>query len=197
MNGDLTALLGSALGVILVNNLVLSQLLGVDTFLRGSGSLRSAARTGLAVTVVMALTCGVCWPINAYILEPVGVKYAGTILFLLVTALLVRGLELLLGKLAPRYRLERGAGLLLTANCAVLGAVLQSIRQGSGFAESMVYSVAGGLGFLLAVLLFAGLRQRLELAECPRAFRGVPIALVTAGLLALCFSGFANLNVFG
>lgn len=197
MNGEFISLMSIAVGVILVNNVVLSQLLGAGPFLSGSGSLRAALGMGLRVTLVMGLTSACCWPFNEYILVPNGLKHIETAVFLLTALLLVGLWELVRRKLAPARRSAPGGALSLAANCAVLGVVLQSAQSGSGFLQSLTYGIAGGLGFLLAILLFAGLRERLEFADCPKSFEGVPIALAAAGLMALCFTGFSNLNVFG
>lgn len=197
MNEQFISLLGLALGVILVNNLVFSQLLGMGPFLSASGSTRGAVTMGLSVTLVTALSSAVCWPLNAYVLEPNGLKYIEVILFILTTVFLVKVVELALQKLAPAFRAGLGDTLPLTANCGVLGVILQNVQNGSGFLQSVTYGLAGGLSFLLAIVLFSSIRERLEFADCPKAFEGIPIALAAAGLLALCFTGFSNLNVFG
>jgi len=197
MNEQFFSLMSIALGAILVGNVVLTQLLGVGPFLGSSGSLRTAARMGLAVTLVMGLTAAACWPINAYLLLPNGLKHIETAAFLLTAVLLVELLDLLVKTLSRSGKGLPGGALPLAANCAALGVVLQNVQNGSGFLESLVYALAGGLGFLLVIVLFAGLRERLEFADCPQSFRGVPLALVTAGLMALCFTGFSNLSVFG
>lgn len=197
MSGSFFSLLSIALGAILVSNVVFAQLLGAGPFLKGSGSLRTALETGVSLTVVMTLTTAVCWPINEYILAPNGLRFVEMAVFLLTAVFLVELLELAWKKLIPGRELPPTGGLPLAANCAVLGVVIQNVQNGSGFLQSVTYGVAGGLGFLLAICLFASLRQRLEFAECPKCFEGIPIALVAAGLLALCFTGFANLDVFG
>lgn len=197
MNEQFVSLMSITLGAILISNVIFSQLLGAGPFLSGSGSTRTAAGMGLAVTLVMGLTSAACWPINEYLLAPNGLKFIETAVFLLTAYFLVQVLELLARKLAPARKTALGSGLPLAANCAVLGVVLQNVQNGSGFLPSLTYSVAGGLGFLLAIVLFASIRERLEFVECPKSFEGVPIALVSAGLVALCFTGFANLSIFG
>ena len=197
MNEGMISLMGLALGVILMNNLVLGQLLGVGPFLEASGSTRRAAWMGAVLTVVMALTAAVCWPFNEYLLAPTGLRHLESMVFFLTAAFLAQSLGQLAGKWFPAWRREGEGTLALTANCAVMGVVLQNVQNGYGFAQSVVYALAGGLGFLLVICLFASLRERLEFADCPKAFEGFPIALVTAGLLALCFSGFSNLTLFG
>lgn len=197
MNEPFVSLMSIALGAILISNVVFSQLLGAGPFLEGSGSIPGAVRMGVTVTLVMGLTTAACWPVNEYLLAPNGLKYMEMAVFLLTAVFLVWLLELLLKKLIPERRVFPSGGLPLAANCAVLGVVLQNVQNGSGFFESLTYAVAGGAGFLMAVVLFATIRERLEFAECPKAFEGVPIALVAAGLLALCFTGFSNLSFFG
>lgn len=197
MSGSFFSLLSIALGAILVSNVVFAQLLGAGPFLKGSGSLRTALETGVSLTVVMTLTTAVCWPINEYILAPNGLRFVEMAVFLLTAVFLVELLELAWKKLIPGRELPPTGGLPLAANCAVLGIVLQNVRNVSSFLQSLTYGVTGGLGFLLAILLFAGVRERLEFAECPKSFEGFPIALVTAGLLALCFTGFSGLNILG
>lgn len=197
MSGPWTSFIGAALGIILVDNLVLAQLLGVGPLLSASGSPRSAVRMGLAVTLVSGLASALCWPINEFILAANGLKHMEMLVFLLIVVFLVQALVLPVGRLAPGWYAEWGGGLPLTANCGVLGVVLQNVQNGSGFLQSVTCGVAGGLGFLLAVVLFASIRERLEFADCPKAFEGIPIAMVAAGLMALCFTGFSNLSVFG
>ena len=197
MNEQFISLLSVALGAILTGNVVFSQLLGAGPFLSGSGSIRTAAGMGLTLTLVMGLTSAACWPINEYLLAPNGLKFIEIAVFLLTAYFLVQVLELLAKKFAPARKLLPGDGLSLAANCAVLGVVLQNVQNGSGFLLSLTYGVTGGLGFLLAIVIFASIRERLAFAECPRSFEGVPIALVSAGLVALCFTGFANLSLFG
>lgn len=197
MNEQFISLMSIALGAILVSNVVLSQLLGAGPFLGASGCVRSAVRMGLALTLLMGLTSAACWPINEYLLAPNGLKHIETVVFLLLAVFLVQLLKTVFQRLAPARKVIRENGLVLAANCAVLGVALQNVQNGSSFLQSLTYSVAGGLGFLLVIVLFASIRERLEFAECPRAFEGIPIALVAAGLMALCFTGFSSLNIFG
>lgn len=198
MNEQFLSLMSIALGAILVSNVVFSQLLGAGPFLGSSGSIHTAVGMGLEVTLVMSFTSAVCWPINEYLLAPNGLKHIETAVFFLIAVFLSQLLEMALQKLAPGRKASiTGNGLALSVNCAVLGVALQNVQNGSGYLQSLTYGVAGGLGFLLAVVLFASIRERLEFSECPKAFEGIPIALVAAGLMALCFTGFSNLNVFG
>ena len=187
-----------ALGAILINNFIFSQFLGICPFMGVSKSTDTASGMGLAVTFVMGLASAVCWPINHFILEAVGLEFMQTIVYILVIASLVQFIEMFLQKSMPSLYTALGVYLpLITTNCAVLGVVLQNTQNTYGFVESVVYGVTGGLGFLLAIYLFAAVREKLEYSECPKAFEGFPIALVTAGLLALSFGGFSGLKLFG
>ncbi|NLF35258.1 MAG: electron transport complex subunit RsxA, partial [Clostridiales bacterium] len=151
-----------------------------------------------AVTFVMGVAAAVCWPINEFLLVPNNLGFMQTVTYILVIASLVQFVEMFLQKSIPSLYEALGIYLpLITTNCAVLGVVLLNTQNNYNFIESVVYGVTGGLGFLLAILLFASVRERLEFSECPKSFEGFPIALVTAGLLALAFMGFSGLNVFG
>ncbi|MEA4954598.1 MAG: electron transport complex protein RnfA [Pseudoflavonifractor sp.] len=185
-----------AMGAILVNNFIFSQFLGICPFMGVSKSTDTASGMGLAVTFVMGLASAVCWPINHFILEPNGLTFMQTIVFILVIASLVQFIEMFLQKSMPALYTALGVYLpLITTNCAVLGVVLQNTQSSYNFIQSVVYGVTGGLGFLLAIYLFASVREKLEFAESPKAFEGFPIALVSAGLLALCFMGFSGLKI--
>ena len=187
-----------ALGAILINNFIFSQFLGICPFMGVSKSTSTASGMGLAVTFVMGLASAVCWPINHFILEPNDLVFMQTIVYILVIASLVQFIEMFLQKAMPALYTALGVYLpLITTNCAVLGVVLQNTQNTYNFIESVVYGVTGGIGFLLAIYLFAAIREKLEFSECPKSFEGFPIALVTAGLLALCFGGFSGLQIFG
>ena len=203
---DWQELIGIALGAILINNFIFSQFLGICPFMGVSKSTETAVGMGLAVTFVMGLASAVCYPINKFILVsetifPGGndLKFMQTIVVILVSASLVQFIEMFLQKAMPSLYTALGVYLpLITTNCAVLGVVLQNVQNTYGFVESVTYGVTGGLGFLLAIYLFAAVREKLALtSESPKAFEGFPIALVTAGLLALCFGGFSGLSIFG
>lgn len=202
---DWQKLVTIALGAILINNFIFSQFLGICPFMGVSKSTDTAVGMGLAVTFVMGLASAVCWPINHFILTnkelfPDGkdLTFMQTIVFILVIASLVQFIEMFLQKAMPSLYTALGVYLpLITTNCAVLGVVLQNVQQTYDFVESVTYGVTGGLGFLLAIFLFASVREKLQFAENPKSFDGFPIALVTAGLLALCFGGFSGLNIFG
>ena len=203
---DWQELIGIALGAILINNFIFSQFLGICPFMGVSKSTETAVGMGLAVTFVMGLASAVCYPINKFILVsetifPGGndLKFMQTIVFILVIASLVQFIEMFLQKAMPSLYTALGVYLpLITTTCAVLGVVLQNVQNTYGFVESVTYGVTGGLGFLLAIYLFAAVREKLALtSESPKAFEGFLIALVTAGLLALCFGGFSGLSIFG
>lgn len=203
---DWQELIGIALGAILINNFIFSQFLGICPFMGVSKSTETAVGMGLAVTFVMGLASAVCYPINKFILVsetifPGGndLKFMQTIVFILVIASLVQFIEMFLQKAMPSLYTALGVYLpLITTNCAVLGVVLQNVQNDYSFVQSVTYGVTGGLGFLLAIYLFAAVREKLALtSESPKAFEGFPIALVTAGLLALCFGGFSGLSIFG
>ncbi len=181
---------------IFVNNIVFAQFLGICPFLGVSKKLSSAAGMGAAVTFVMALATCVTWLLQKYVLDVFGLGYMQTILFILVIAALVQMLEIILKKIAPALYSALGVFLpLITTNCAVLGVAILVIQKGFSLGESLVYSVATALGFTLALVLFAGIRERLALTEVPAAMRGVPIALICAGLLAMAFMGFAGISI--
>ena len=195
---DWKNLITIAMGAVLINNFIFSQFLGICPFMGVSKSTDTASGMGLAVTFVMGLASAVCWPINHFILEPNDLVFMQTIVYILVIASLVQFIEMFLQKSMPSLYTALGVYLpLITTNCAVLGVVLQNTQNGYGFVESVAYGITGGLGFLLAIYLFAAVREKLEYSECPKAFEGFPIALVTAGLLALSFGGFSGLKLFG
>ena len=152
---------------------------------------------GLAVIFVMGLASAICWPINELILVPMGLTFMQTVTYILVIASLVQFIEMFLKKAMPSLYEPGCVPALITTNCAVLGVVLQNTQNGYGFIESVVYGVTGGIGFLLVIVIFASIRERMEFSEWPKAFEGFPIALVAAGLIALAFMGFSGLKVFG
>ena len=189
-------ILSLALGAILVNNFIFSQFLGICPFMGVSKSTDTALGMGLAVTFVMGLASAVCWPINTFLLVPNGLEFMQTIAYILVIASLVQFVEMFLKKSMPSLYSALGIFLpLITTNCAVLGVVLLNTQKSYGFLPSVLYGVTGGLGFLLAIFLFASVRERQSFCKCPKAFEGFPIALITAGLLALSFMGFSGLDI--
>ena len=191
-----TQLFTIALGAILVNNFIVAQFLGICPFMGVSKKIETASGMGLAVIFVMGLASAICWPINELILVPLDLAYMQTVAFILVIASLVQFIEMFLKKAMPSLYEALGVYLpLITTNCAVLGVVLQNTQNGYGFIESVVYGVTGGIGFLLVIVIFASIRERMEFSEWPKAFEGFPIALVAAGLIALAFMGFSGLKV--
>ena len=185
---------------ILVNNYVLSKFLGICPFLGVSKKFDQASGMGIAVTFVMLLATAVTWPIQTYLLDPNGLGYLQTIVFILVIAALVQFVEIVLKKYIPALHSSLGVYLpLITTNCAVLGVTINNITDGYGFLTSMVSSLGCGLGFLLAMVLFAGVRGRMEESNPPKAFQGIPITLVAASIVSLAFYGFGGIigNLFG
>ena len=185
--------------MILTNNYVLVKFLGICHFLGVSKRLDSAVGMSLAVTVVMAIATAVTWPLEQ-LLERFGLEYLQTIAFILVIATLVQLLELFLQKFIPPLYVSLGVYLpLITTNCAVLGVTILNIDEGYTYLESIVCAVGAGLGFLLAMVLFSGVRRRVEEARPPKCFEGLPITLVSAAIVALSFTGFGGLveNIFG
>ena len=180
-------------GAIFVNNVVLSQFLGICPFLGVSSKVDTSIGMGMAVTFVMALATLVTWCIQQYILVPFGIEYMQTITFILVIAALVQMVEIVLKKVSPALYQALGIFLpLITTNCAVLGIAIITIQKDFDLLTGVIYAVSIALGFALAMILFAGIRERLEVEDTPNGMRGVPIALITAGLLAMAFMGFAN-----
>ena len=194
---QITNLLAITLGAILANNFIFSQFLGICPFLGVSKKVDTAVGMGVAVTFVMGLASAITWLVNTFILIPLDLGYMQTVAFILVIASLVQFIEMFLQKSMPTLYTALGVYLpLITTNCAVLGVALLNIQNNYNFIESVVYGVTGGLGFLLAIVLFASIRERLVFADYPKAFEGFPIALVTAGLMALAFMGFSGLKVW-
>ena len=180
---------------VLVNNYVLAQFLGICPFLGVSKKLDSASGMGLSVTAVMLLATAATWPIQYYILNPAGLGYMQTIVFILVIAALVQMLEVILKKFVPTLHKSLGVYLpLITTNCAVLGVAIQNISDGYTFLQSMVSSLGAGLGFLLAMVLFSGLRSRIDESGIPAPFRGLAVTLIAASFISLAFMGFAGLT---
>ena len=182
------------IGAIFVNNIVLSQFLGICPFLGVSSKVETSLGMSAAVTFVMAITAVVAWSLQKYVLAPLNIGYMQTIVFILVIAALVQMVEIVLKKVSPALYQALGIFLpLITTNCAVLGVAILLVQEQYNLLQSVVYSVSIALGFGLALVLFAGIRERLELEEVPEAFSGTPIALITAGILAMAFMGFSGL----
>ena len=190
-------LLAITLGAILSNNFIFSQFLGICPFLGVSKKVDTAVGMGVAVTFVMGLASAITWLVNTFILIPLDLGYMQTVAFILVIASLVQFIEMFLQKSMPTLYTALGVYLpLITTNCAVLGVALLNIQNSYNFIESVVYGITGGLGFLLAIVLFASIRERLVFADYPKNWDGFPIALVTAGLMALAFMGFSGLKIW-
>ena len=190
-------LLAITLGAILANNFIFSQFLGICPFLGVSKKVDTAVGMGVAVTFVMGLASAITWLVNTFILIPFDLGYMQTVAFILVIAALVQFIEMFLQKSMPSLYTALGVYLpLITTNCAVLGVALLNMQNNYNFIESVVYGITGGLGFLLAIVLFASIRERLVFADYPKNWEGFPIALVTAGLMALAFMGFSGLKIW-
>ena len=183
------------IGAIFVNNVVLAQFLGICPFLGVSSKVETSLGMGAAVTFVMALTSVVAWSIQTYVLVPLGIEYMQTIVFILVIAALVQMVEIILHKTSPLLYQALGIFLpLITTNCAVLGVAILAIQKDFGLLSAVCYSLANAMGFTLAIVLFAGIRERLSAAPIPKALQGVPIALITAALLSMAFMGFSGIS---
>lgn len=182
------------IGTVFVNNFVLSRFLGICPFIGVSKRLETAVGMGGAVIFVMGLASAVTWLIQYYILIPFKIEYLQTISFILVIASLVQFVEMFLQKYIPSLYQALGVFLpLITTNCAVLGVSILNIQKGYKFIPAVVSGVGAGLGFTLALILMAGIRERLELADIPKPLKGVPIAFITAALLAMAFMGFSGM----
>lgn len=181
---------------VFVNNIILSQFLGICPFLGVSKKIDSAIGMGAAVTFVMLLSTIVTYLLQAYLLTPFGLGYMQTIVFILVIAALVQMLEIILKKVSPSLYQALGVFLpLITTNCAILGVAILVIQKEYMLVESVVYAVSTAIGFTLSLTLFAGIREQLQLNDTPKAMQGIPIALITAGLLALAFMGFSGVKI--
>jgi electron transport complex protein RnfA len=185
------------ISAIFVNNIVLSQFLGICPFLGVSKKIDTSLGMSAAVAFVLTLATIVTWLVQKYVLDAFGLQYLQTIAFILVIASLVQMVEIVLKKVSPALYQALGIFLpLITTNCAVLGVALVNVQNSYGFLLSVINGAAGGLGFTLAIVLFASLRERVDKADCPECFKGYPITLIAAGLLALAFMGFFGLKIF-
>lgn len=192
------SLFSISLSAILAENFILVKFLGICPFMGVSKKTDTAFGMGLAVIFVMGLASAATWLVNRYLLVSLGLEFMQTVVFILVIAALVQFVEMFLQKALPALYQALGIYLpLITTNCAVLGVALLNIQNGYTFIESVIYGVTGGIGFTLAIVLFSSVRERLEDCDCPKAFRGFPLALIAAGLLALSFMGFSGFKVFG
>ena len=192
-----TEILGIIIAALLSQNFILVKFYGICPFMGVSKKIDTALGMGMAVTFVMALASAACWVVNKFLLIPLGLSYMQTVAFILVIASIVQVVEMFLKKSVPALYKALGVFLpLITTNCAVLGVVLVNVQEGYNFLISVINGAAGGLGFTLAIVLFASVRERVDKAECPECFKGYPIALITAGFLALAFMGFSGLKLF-
>ena len=192
----LSSIITIALGAILINNFIFAQFLGICPFLGCSNKVDTAVGMGIAVVFVMGLASAICWVIDQFILVPLGLQFLQTLAFILVIASLVQLVEMFLKKSIPSLYSALGIYLpLITTNCAVLGVVLLNVQNNYNFIESLVYGITGGIGFMLAIVLFASVRERVEFAEYPEHFEGFSICLVSAALVALAFMGFSGMSI--
>ncbi len=197
MDGNyINALLGILLSAILTENYILVKFYGICPFMGVSKKVDTALGMGMAVTFVMALASAACWAVNL-LLVALNAEYMQTVAFILVIASIVQVVEMFLKKSVPALYKALGVFLpLITTNCAVLGVALVNVQNGYDFLQSVINGAAGGLGFTLAIVLFASIRERVDKTDCPQAFKGFPITLISAGLLALAFMGFSGLKIF-
>ena len=190
------AILGIIIAALLSQNFILVKFYGICPFMGVSKKIDTALGMGMAVTFVMALASAACYAINL-VLVAFSLEYMQTVAFILVIAALVQVVEMFLKKFVPALYRALGVFLpLITTNCAVLGVVLVNVQEGYDFLQSVINGAAGGLGFTLSIVLFASVRERVEKSDCPACFKGFPITLIAAGLLALTFMGFSGLKLF-
>ena len=192
----INALLGILLSAVLTENYILVKFYGICPFMGVSKKIDTALGMGMAVTFVMALASAACWAVNLLLIA-LNLQYMQTVAFILVIASIVQVVEMFLKKSVPALYKALGIFLpLITTNCAVLGVALVNVQEGYDFLQSVVNGAAGGIGFTIAIVLFASVRERVDKADCPECFKGFPIALITAGLIALAFMGFSGLKIF-
>ena len=193
MNSVFAGIVIKILSAALVNNVVLSRFLGLCPFLGVSKKTSTAVGMGSAVTVVVAISSAVTFVINRFILIPLDLVYLRTIVYILIIAALVQSVEIILKKKIPSLFNALGVYLpLITTNCAVLGVSIDSAQKNLSFGDSMLYSVGTAVGFFIAIVLMAGIREKIEYSNVPKAFKGTPIVLIIAGLMAIAFYGFAG-----
>ena len=189
-------ILGILIAALLSQNFILVKFYGICPFMGVSKKIDTALGMGMAVTFVMALASAACYVVNL-VLVALGLQYMQTVVFILVIASIVQVVEMFLKKAVPALYKALGVFLpLITTNCAVLGVALVNVQEGYDFLLSVLNGAAGGIGFTIAIVLFASLRERVDKAECPESFKGYPIALIAAGLMALAFMGFSGLKIF-
>ena len=191
---ELKSLILILMGGVLVNNYVLQRFLGICPFLGVSKKVGQATGMGVAVIFVMLVATLVTWPVQTFILDRFGLGYLQTIVFILIIAALVQFVEIILKRFIPALYRSLGVYLpLITTNCAVLGVTINNITDGYNFVESVFSTLGVGLGFLLAMVLFAGVRSKLDNAPCPKAMQGLPITLISASIVSLSFYGFLGI----
>ena len=193
---EFNAILGIIVAALLSQNFILVKFYGICPFMGVSKKIDTALGMGMAVTFVMAIASAACYAVNL-LLVALNLRYMQTVAFILVIASIVQVVEMFLKKFVPALYKALGIFLpLITTNCAVLGVTLVNAQEGFDFLQSVINGAAGGIGFTLSIVLFASMRERVSKADCPAAFKGFPIALVTAGLLALAFMGFSGMKIF-
>ena len=189
------AILGIIIAALLSENFILVKFYGICPFMGVSKKIDTALGMGMAVTFVMALASAACYVVNLLLVN-LGVEYMQTVAFILVIASIVQVVEMFLKKAVPALYKALGVFLpLITTNCAVLGVVLVNVQEGYNFLLSVLNGVAGGIGFTIAIVLFASVRERVDKSDCPECFKGYPLTLIAAGLLALAFMGFSGLSI--
>ena len=190
-------MIGILISAILSENFILVKFYGICPFMGVSKKTDTAIGMGMAVTFVMAIASAATWAVNKFLLLPFNLGYMQTVAFILVIASIVQFVEMFLKKFVPALYQALGIFLpLITTNCAVLGVALVNVQKGYDFIQSVINGAAGGLGFTVAIVLFASIRERVDKTDCPESFKGFPIALIAAGLMALAFMGFSGLKVF-
>ena len=197
MNLYVQSLLGILISALLSENFILVKFYGICPFMGVSKKIDTALGMGMAVTFVMSIASAATWAVNEYLLVPLGLEYMQTVAFILVIAAIVQVVEMFLKKSVPALYKALGIFLpLITTNCAVLGVALVNVQKGYDFLQSVINGAAGGIGFTIAIVLFASIRERVDKTDCPESFKGFPIALIAAGLMALAFMGFSGLKIF-
>ena len=191
------SLVGILVAAILSENFILVKFYGICPFMGVSKKIDTALGMGMAVTFVMALASAATYAVYYLMLVPLGLQYLQTLAFILVIASIVQVVEMFLKKAVPALYKALGIFLpLITTNCAVLGVALLNVQKGYDFLQSVLFGICGGLGFTLSIVLFASVRERVEKSDCPACFKGFPLTLIAAGLLALAFMGFSGLKIF-
>lgn len=189
-------IIGIIITAIFVNNIVFAQFLGICPFIGVSKRFDSAIGMGCAVTFVMAISTAITWLLQYFVLVPLGLQFIQTILFILVIAVIVQMIEIVMRKISPALHAALGVYLpLITTNCTVLGVAILVTRKSCTFVDSLVFAISTALGFMMALLIFSAIRTQLATVEVPKSMKGVPIALIVAGLLAMAFMGFSGIKI--